>query len=448
MSKQGKLNLDCVASDPTSSFLYGIANARGDSSVDEYTILVKSNPNPSSIANVEWNIVSKVKIEETGYRYPLINTVVCAVSSRGEFSAFFYDHTYLSVAGPVLRPVGVRYDPRKVEAGTGGWSDILGSNTKLEWLDRFLLPLAFYVRDEGAGGSESVVLMLTDDFASLVRFGVVDEATNTLQLAGVWKAKPDGTYEKGAILDIFQYYYYNLQPSIIPAWGYTDYRRIAYGDGHLYFTTHTIRATGEMVFITNDTLTIYPFNKATDDPAPGVVSSPMPGAFHYGEHLFCGVRRDAGGSDVLYLGGIGYADNAAGQWTKLIQNPSTYRNSASDNTTIVLPHLRITNDTLLSSLTHYRLSRFQSVGGRLPGQVPFAVVPMTDGLYGVSLYGNASVPGSGMSTLTGPVDVIVYAEERIATTNTPHTQSLVMTTREVIKLDCVAFKQTQGHVPG
>ncbi|KAG0272410.1 hypothetical protein BGZ95_011850, partial [Linnemannia exigua] len=190
MSKQGKLNLDCIASDPTSSILYGIANAQGNTPSDEYTVLVKSNTNPSNIAtgNLEWSIVSKVRISKTAYRYPLINTVVCAVSSGGEFSAFYYNPTYLTGAGPVLAPVGVRFDPKKEteEGGGSGWSDIVGSSAKLAWVHRYLFPKAFYVRD-ASSGAESVVLLLTDDFASVIRFGVVDEATNTLRLAGVWK---------------------------------------------------------------------------------------------------------------------------------------------------------------------------------------------------------------------------------------------------------------------
>ena len=35
----------------------------------------------------------------------------------------------------------------------------------------------------------------------------------------------------------------------------------------------------------------------------------------------------------------------------------------------------------------YPLSRLQSLGGHLPGQALFAVIPMTDGLYSVALSG-------------------------------------------------------------
>ncbi|KAF9899556.1 hypothetical protein EC991_008624, partial [Linnemannia zychae] len=53
-----------------------------------------------------------------------------------------------------------------------------------------------------------------------------------------------------------------------------------------------------------------------------------------------------------------------------------------------------------------------SVGGHLPGQVPFAVIPMTDGLYGMPLSGavNGTTSGVGTIEMVGPVDVLVYGE--------------------------------------
>jgi hypothetical protein len=190
--RQGRLILDCIASDPTSSTsLYGIANANGDSS-NEYTLLVKSNPDPSDVTALQWTVISMVKLSETAYRHPTPGTVACAVSSEGVFTAFFYDVNSRSmsginsVAGPVLVPVGVRYDPQS------GWKDIQGSSQffghikdPIRGLWTKYEQLVFYV--PRAGGGEEVVLLLTDEYTSVVRFGVVDEATNTLQLAGVWK---------------------------------------------------------------------------------------------------------------------------------------------------------------------------------------------------------------------------------------------------------------------
>ncbi|KAK3830499.1 MAG: hypothetical protein JOS17DRAFT_162591 [Linnemannia elongata] len=134
--KQGKLLLDCIASSPDSTTLYGIANGRSSSApYDEYTILVKSDhSNPATVSELQWKVVSMVKISETAYRKPAAGTVNCAVGATEEFTAFFYDPAgYImggknSVTGPVLVPVGVQFDRRKKEAegGSTGWKDIRG----------------------------------------------------------------------------------------------------------------------------------------------------------------------------------------------------------------------------------------------------------------------------------------------------------------------------------
>lgn len=66
--------------------------------------------------------------------------------------------------------------------------------------------------------------------------------------------------------------------------------------------------------------------------------------------------------------------------------------------------------------THYPLSRFQSIGGHIPGQAPFAVIPMTDGLYSVA-HSGASISGATATSvnLTGPVEVLIMANEELNT---------------------------------
>jgi hypothetical protein len=58
---------------------------------------------------------------------------------------------------------------------------------------------------------------------------------------------------------------------------------------------------------------------------------------------------------------------------------------------------------------HFKLSMFQPVGL----STPFAVVPMTDGLYGVSLSASAATGTS--SNLTGPVEVLIMTNEGVNT---------------------------------
>lgn len=191
--KQGKLILDCIASSPDSTTLYGIANARSSSDpYSEYTILVKSDrSNPATVSELQWKVVSMVKISETAFRNPAAGTVNCAVSEAEEFMAFFYDPArYImggknSVMGPVLVPVGVRFDPRKKdeEGGSTGWKDIRGPGLffgEVKDGGQGLMQQSFYVGEE-------VVLLVRDEFATLIRFGIVDAGSHTLQLAGIWK---------------------------------------------------------------------------------------------------------------------------------------------------------------------------------------------------------------------------------------------------------------------
>ncbi|KAK5822369.1 hypothetical protein F5H01DRAFT_335572 [Linnemannia elongata] len=412
--KQGKLILDCIASSPDSTTLYGIANARSSyDPYNEYTILVKSNKsNPATVSDLQWTVVSIVKISETAYRHPAAGTVNCAVSGAEEFTAFFYDPAeYVmsgknSVMGPVLFPVGVRFDSRKkeVEGGNSGWTDIQGSSLffgEVKDGGKGLMQQSFYVGEE-------VVLLVTDELTTLIRFGVVDSGSRTLQLAGIWRKKDDGTYEKGALNDQFDRSSLGYQSGVIPSIGYTAARRIAYGDGHLYITEHEYRH----VNTSDGRLTIYPFatrNAALNNPATEVVPVLESGMSNY-VHTFFGVQGNG-----TYLGGLGYnsvalADTYEPQYAiQMIQNPS------SSSSKKFVPPLQMTGADPHNG-THYPLSRFQSLGGHVPGQAPFAVIPMTDGLYSVALSGVGAIGATATTVnLTGPIEVLIMADEWVNT---------------------------------
>ncbi|KAG0296319.1 hypothetical protein BGZ96_009718 [Linnemannia gamsii] len=366
--KEGNLVLDCIASDPTSSTasLYGIATATPSDPSNEYTVLVKSNPNPSDVKALQWTVVSMVKLSETAYRYPVPGTVACAVSSEEEFTAFFYDTTTRSmsginsVAGPAVVSVGVRYNPKS------GWKDIRGPSRFFgdkgdvdEGLQMKYQQLAFYV--PRAGGGEEVVMLLTDEYTSVVRFGVVDETTNTLQLAGVWKLKQDGTYEKGALSDTFKRTTFILQPGVFPLMSNANSRQVAYGDGHLYFTGER----GWEFDNHTSTLTTYPFENR--DNARNEVN---------------GTKSRAG--------------------TQMIQDPSNTHNSK-----MALQSLPMGEEHFYSQ-EHFPLSRFESIGQ----STPFAVISMTDGLYSIPL---TVSDASASRNMTGPVDVLIMASESVHT---------------------------------
>ncbi|KAF8948328.1 hypothetical protein BGZ47_005453 [Haplosporangium gracile] len=84
--QQGKLILNCIAFFPDSTTLYGIPNASSSSEpYNEYTILVTSDPssNPSRASDIQWIIVSMVKILKRTLRNLTAGTVTCAVSEAG-----------------------------------------------------------------------------------------------------------------------------------------------------------------------------------------------------------------------------------------------------------------------------------------------------------------------------------------------------------------------------
>ncbi|KAH7050468.1 hypothetical protein BKA57DRAFT_436805 [Linnemannia elongata] len=107
---KGRLNLDCIAADSSSTHLYGIASAEGpDGKV--HAVLVKSNVSPSSLANITWTLVSSSPGDELSFGYPKFLSLDCAVSNSGAFSAFFRPPSKWSTRTYDMHPMGVRYDP-------------------------------------------------------------------------------------------------------------------------------------------------------------------------------------------------------------------------------------------------------------------------------------------------------------------------------------------------
>ncbi|KAK3841635.1 MAG: hypothetical protein J3R72DRAFT_475316 [Linnemannia gamsii] len=171
---------DCIATDPGSTTIYGITRVWHDNVMS--IMLVKSIVNPSHISGNMWTIVSETIDAPLSYWGVENNPrpfkfVDCAASSKGAFSAFFRNGQYLT-PGSVTVPIGVRYDP---ESQT--WSSIKTS-PYYGWTSDLWVHKSFYVNKDGV---ESAVHALTDYEGTVIRFGVVNEVKNVLQLAGVWK---------------------------------------------------------------------------------------------------------------------------------------------------------------------------------------------------------------------------------------------------------------------
>ena len=176
------LSLDCIASDPTSTTLYGITTGYSDNNENEESfLLVKSSPNPDHVSIDMWSMVSEEKSKPFSYWWTTFRSIDCSVSSKGVFTAFF-NNDQLLTPGTVSTPVGVRYDPETQE-----WTSIKTSPL-YGWATDDWTHTSFYINN---GGVESLVHLLTDADSTVIRFGVLNEAENVLQLASVWKQVSD-----------------------------------------------------------------------------------------------------------------------------------------------------------------------------------------------------------------------------------------------------------------
>ncbi|KAG0296321.1 hypothetical protein BGZ96_009720 [Linnemannia gamsii] len=92
---QGTLNLDCIAADPYSRYLYGVGSANkgslnnDDGYTDSTIVLVRSNASPTNLAALTWTVIAHVNGKDLSYNYPTFTSVDCAASSDGEVTAYF-----------------------------------------------------------------------------------------------------------------------------------------------------------------------------------------------------------------------------------------------------------------------------------------------------------------------------------------------------------------------
>ncbi|KAF9086586.1 hypothetical protein BGX29_001332, partial [Mortierella sp. GBA35] len=188
----GVIDLDCIASNPNSSAIYGIGNAE-EGSGNIATVLVRSNDNPSSISDINWSYLRSVSSGwGTGlhYKYSRYGDVDCAVRSSGAFTSFFYNPQF-SVTGPALVPMGIQFNAR-LDPPTYIWGSIMYG-----WTSANFVHQSFYIEKDGV---DTVVHAVIDETASVIRFGLVNNVTGHLQLAAVWKLT-DGRFMLGQLTD-------------------------------------------------------------------------------------------------------------------------------------------------------------------------------------------------------------------------------------------------------
>ncbi|KAF9126293.1 hypothetical protein BGX30_015303 [Mortierella sp. GBA39] len=381
------IGLDCIASDPTSTTLYGITT--GWSYASNYVksfLLVKSSPNPDHVSLDMWSMVSEEKSIPFSYWRPSFRSIDCSVSSKGVFTAFF-NNGQLLTPGIVSTPVGIRYDPE-----TQKWTSIKTSPS-YGWATDDWTHTSFYINN---GGVESLVHLLTDADSTVIRFGVLNEGKNVLQLASVWKQNwKTGEYESGGMLDTkrtqrdsYAEPYMGLEVFGKPH--HSLQKKMIYANGRLYMMYYNHPE--------NVTIDSIPFTDPAAPPSTNRQTFKGPDNFRP-KYFFGGIR-----GNTTFLGGLGNYNK-----TKLGGGYSSFTMDLLDGipqTPVVhtSPFYNHTTNEYSSNGTARTVSiheNFVTVGGQLPGQNPFVVGLASEGIYEFSIVGV-----SGTTTL-GLVNVIV-----------------------------------------
>ncbi|KAG9069793.1 hypothetical protein KI688_009118 [Linnemannia hyalina] len=377
--------LDCIATDPTSTALYGITN--GLINGKEGFLLVKSLPNPDQLSLGMWSRVSFSQSRPFSYWKMPFGTVDCTVSSKGVFTAFFRNKDYISPK-PADVPVGIRYDPE-----TEAWTSIRTSSL-YGWDTDSVAHMSFYVDRNGV---DTLVHMFTDDVGSVIRFGVLSETKRYLHLAGIWNLNEIlGEYTARNQIDLLPEPWFNRTD--LPRPGFFRKTRsqgrikVVYAENHLYMMHHNYNIS------TNVVIESYPFTDPTASPSPNRQIFKGPDNF-LSSYFFTGTR---GG--ITFLGGIGQDNKTTtGQdYTSftmdivdgVAQTPIVSTSPFYDITTIFDGNTTQTNDVAVHD-------NFVTLGGPLPGQTPYVVGLSSEGVYQFSTIGK-----NGTNAL-GSLDVVI-----------------------------------------
>ncbi|KAF9313293.1 hypothetical protein BGZ91_006321 [Linnemannia elongata] len=377
--------LDCIATNPSSTTLYGITN--GLINGEEGFLLVKSLPNPDHLSLGMWSRVSFSQAEPFSYWKMPFGTVDCTVSSKGVFTAFFRNKDYISPK-PADVPVGIRYDPE-----TETWTSITTSFL-YGWDTDSAAHLSFYINSDGV---DTLVHMFMDDEGSVIRFGVLNETKKYLQLASVWSLNEiSGEYTVSNKIDLMPKPRVNQME--LPRPGFFRRRRsqgcikAIYVESHLYMIHHNYDIS------TNVFIESYPFTDPTAPPSLNRQIFKGPDNF-LSSYFFTGTREG-----ITFLGGLGQDNKTAvGQdYTSftmdivngVLQNPIMSTSSFYDITTIFDGNSTKTNGVAVHD-------NFVTLDGQPPGQTPYVVGLSSEGVYQFSIIGK-----NGTNSL-GSLDVVI-----------------------------------------
>ncbi|KAH7050480.1 hypothetical protein BKA57DRAFT_491798 [Linnemannia elongata] len=369
----GVVDLDCIASNPNSTILYGIGNAE-DGFGAVRIIIYRSHENLANSTDIIWEEHQRFYQSDTEphYKYPRFGDVDCAVSSKGEFTAFLYNPQVSATGYSRPIPMGIRSKPDGARGNLKEDEEVIWGSMVYGWTSRKFVHQSFYIEKNGV---ETVVHAVMDETASVIRFGLVDKDTGYLQLAAVWKL-----VRRSAKLTTTEFS--PGSSSLIN----TDQRHMVYQNGSLYLYSDT---TGLISSI--------PFSSPFTTPSQKDLFQATPITANRRNMFFQGMRDNS-----PYIGYLARLDtyNEAGLATTMTMRLSTIELANPSNlintTNGAITNTSTKNFEMESGGSHQRVINFQTGAGRFPDQMPFIVGLTTDGYFGITL-------GSGPPT-TIPVE--------------------------------------------
>jgi hypothetical protein len=206
MSFIGTLHLDCIAADPYSRFLYGIASANSKERLqvpedtEYYIVLVRSNASPTNLSSLEWTAISSIRAKDFSYNYLTFTSVDCATNGRGDFTALFRS-PYRALSPARLLPMGVRYNPDLDQ-----WTAIQGTSVH-GWSSDEFLHKSFYTYPE----SKEVFHLLTNTKGEQFTFGRLDSGSDLFlpESSLVRVSEQKIKKKKGRVLPIFSAFFFS-----------------------------------------------------------------------------------------------------------------------------------------------------------------------------------------------------------------------------------------------
>ncbi|KAF8939643.1 hypothetical protein BGZ47_008084, partial [Haplosporangium gracile] len=388
----GIVDLDCIASNPNSTILYGIGNAEG-SYGEVITALYRSNINPANVTDITWERVRYSSIRDIDspgdlphYKYSRFGNVDCAVSTLGDFTAFFYNPQFSVTGSARLVPMGIQFHPDLYRE-----TKIYGS-TMYAWTNQNFVHQSFYIEKDGV---ETVVHAVMDETASVIRFGLVDTHTGYLQLAAVWKLV-DGRFMMGDLTDKLpklpkpKTTTFVQQNFPVPTIN-TDQRHMVYQNGSLYLYSDI---TG--------LISSFPFSSPLTTPTQKDFFQATPIPTDRRNMLFQGARQNSS-----YLGYLTRTDNrtdTTGGSTLTMQVSTIDFTNPSNLSTSPTINSAARNIEMDSFGRYKKVAYLQAIGGQLPGQVPFAVGLTSGGYYGITLEGPSMGSMLPLETYTSTIE--------------------------------------------